>query len=309
MSEDKNYGHKPVLIDEVTKILVTDLGGLYLDATLGLGGHSAALLNEIAPRGGKLLGIEWDPEAFAIARERLKTYGSAFQGECGNYRRLATIAEAKNFFPLTGALFDLGANSIHFDRPERGFSFNADGPLDMRFSPENPLTAEAIVNAWPEHQLSTLFQEFGEEPLAGSIAHSIIKRRVDKPFHTTKDLAEHVVAGLPRALAIKAHIHPATRVFMALRIAVNRELENLTDGLKSAVGLLRGGGRIAVISFHSLEDRIVKNAFASFVAQGSCRYIADKGISKVIYPSSQEVEKNARARSAKLRCVERIWPS
>ena len=292
-----DYKHQPVLLAEGLGLLITDPGGLYLDATLGLGGHSESILRAISPA-GKLLGIDMDPESLQLASTRLQTCVN-FASVRSNFRDIGRVLDARKFFPLAGALFDLGVSSLHFDKPERGFSFTRSGPLDMRLSPDNPLTADTIVNRWPEEQIALLLKEFGEEPSARRIARAISERRVKKPFLSTTDLAEHIEKVLPRT----GKTHPATRTFMALRIAVNAELENLTRGLESVLPYIGHGGRLAVITFHSMEDRIVKTLFASFVSQGACRFV--EGGQGAIKPSAEEVERNPRARSAKLRVVEK----
>jgi 16S rRNA (cytosine1402-N4)-methyltransferase len=294
---DREYSHQPVLLSEVLELLVTDPGGLYLDATLGLGGHSEAILRAISAS-GRLLGIDTDPEPLHMATRRLQPF-SNFEPALANFRDAARVLEERRFFPLTGALYDLGVNSMHFDKAERGFSFMRSGPLDMRLSPDTPLTAEAIVNRWPEEQITLLLKEYGEEPAARRIARAIVDRRAKKLFESTTDLAEHIEKILPRT----GKTHPATRTFQALRITVNAELESLTRGLEAIVPYLQHGGRLAVITFHSLEDRIVKTLFASFVAQGACRFV--EGGQGAIKPSADEVERNPRARSAKLRVVEK----
>ena len=280
--------------------MVRDPGGLYVDATLGLGGHSEAILARL--QGGRLLGVDLDPETLSLASNRLKSESSAFRAVSGNFRTLGQILERERFFPLNGVLFDLGISSLHFDKPSRGFSFSKEGPLDMRLSPENPLTAEAIVNRWPEEQLTMLFKEFGEEPAAQRIARAIIHARARKPILTTTGLASVIEEVVPRT----GGTHPATRTFMALRIAVNAELENLTRSLEGVLPFLRQGGRIAVISFHSLEDRIVKHLFASFVSQGVCRLLPRQHGNAPLRPSDREVKENPRRRSAKLRIVEKL---
>lgn len=292
------YRHQPVLLAEVLGLLITDPDGLYLDATIGLGGHSQAILDALSQE-GRLLGTDVDPEAAGQTLSRLKDYGSRFKAVCANFRSVGGILEAEKFSPLTGALFDLGVSSLQLDKPERGFSFMREGPLDMRFSPKSPLTAEAIVNRWPEEQLALLIKEFGDEPAAKKIARQIVERRKKESFKSTADLAGHIESFIPRA-----GIHPATRTFMALRIAVNAEFENLTRGIESVLPFMRSNGRIAVITFHSLEDRIVKKLFSSFVSANTCRFVEKKG--GVIRPSAAEVESNPRARSAKLRVVEKL---
>ena len=299
LSESPRYTHESVLLAETLERLVGDKEGLYLDATLGLGGHSEAVLNKISAE-GKVLGLDADPEALALAGHRLATHSGKFHSVRSNFRSLGTILEAEGFFPLSGALFDLGVSSLQLDKPERGFSFMRSGPLDMRLGPDSPLTAELIVNRWPAEQIAMLLTEYGEEPEAQRIARAIVERRGKKPFATTLELASCVESVVPRT----GH-HPATRTFQALRIAVNQELDALTRGLTAVVPYLKVGGRLCVITFHSLEDRIVKNVFASLVAQGSCAYL-DKGDAKsAVAPTQDEIARNPRSRSAKLRVIEK----
>ena len=298
--EPARYEHEPVLLEEVLRHLVVEPAGFYLDATLGLGGHAEAILGQISEK-GQLLGLDLDPEALHAAGDRLKDHSDRFRAVRANFRTLGQVLDNERFFPLAGALFDLGVSSMHFDKPERGFSFAHEGPLDMRLSPDNSLTAGTIVNNWPAEQLALLLKEFGEEPAAQRIARAIAARRQERPFSSTTELAGFIAELLPRG-----RIHPATRTFMALRIAVNAELENLTRGLEGVLPYLMQGGRLAVISFHSLEDRIVKNIFSSFVEQGVCRYLESAGGKSAIVPSAEEVARNPRARSAKLRIVERL---
>ena len=298
--EPTPYKHEPVLLDEVMRHLIVEPAGFYLDATLGLGGHAAAILRKISAQ-GRLLGLDMDPEALHAAGERLQAHPGQFRAVRANFRTLGQVLEVEKFFPLAGALFDLGVSSMHFDKPERGFSFSAEGPLDMRLAPDNPLTAGLIVNNWPAEQLALLLKEFGEEPAANRIARAIAERRCQRTFATTTELAEFIAGLMPRG-----RTHPATRTFMALRIAVNAELENLTRGLESVLPYLMQGGRLAVISFHSLEDRIVKNIFSSFVEQGACRYVQSGGGKSAIIPSVEEIARNPRSRSAKLRIVEKL---
>lgn len=294
LTDESRPTHVPVLLGETLEHLAVEPAGLYLDATVGLGGHSSAILGKL-PK-ARLLGLDQDPEALAQASQKLAPFGDRVRLRRANFKDAAATAQAEGFFPLSGALFDVGVSSLQLDKPARGFSFMKDGPLDMRMDPAGTLTAEAIVNRWPVEQLITVFKEFGEEPEAERAARAIAARRAAKPFQGTVDLAECVAAVLPRA-----DKHPATRVFQALRIAVNRELEVLPRGLEGVLPLLKKGGRLAVITFHSLEDRIVKNAFASFVASGSCAPVG-KG---AFAPSEEETALNPRARSAKLRVVEK----
>ena len=294
---EERWTHTPVLLKETIAALVTDRDGLYLDGTLGLGGHSEAVLEALSQK-GRLLALDADPEAIAEAETRLASHGGRFRSVRSNFRHVGAVLEKEGFFPLSGALFDIGVSSLQLDKPARGFSFMKEGPLDMRMGPDAGLTAEQIVNRWPPEQIAMLLKEFGEEPDAERIARAIAAARTKKPLTTTLELAAVVESVVPRT----GH-HPATRTFQALRIAVNQELEALTRGLEAVVPYLKAGGRLCVITFHSLEDRIVKNIFASFVAQGSCAYPV-KGAGQGGGPSDDEIAKNPRARSAKLRVIE-----
>jgi 16S rRNA (cytosine1402-N4)-methyltransferase len=294
LTDESRWTHEPVLLGETLERLACDPAGLYLDATVGLGGHTAALLGKL-PK-ARVLGLDQDPEALAEASLKLAPFGDRARLRRANFRDLGPALEAEGFFPLSGALFDIGVSSLQLDKPARGFSFMKEGPLDMRMSPDNTLTAEAIVNKWPVEQITLLLAEFGEEPEAERVARAIVARRDRRPFTSTVDLADAVAAVLPRV-----DKHPATRTFQALRIAVNRELEVLSRGLEAVLPYLKNGGRLCVITFHSLEDRIVKNVFASFVAQGTCTAV-DKG---AVACGDDESRRNPRARSAKLRVVEK----
>jgi len=294
--DQKSYSHLSVMKDEVIKFLITDPGGLYLDATIGLGGHSLGILNSLSAS-GKVLGLDMDPEALEIAGQKLLNFHDQFLPVHANFKTLGTILRDRGFFPLSGALFDLGISSMQLDNPKKGFSFTHTGPLDMRFSPDNPLTAALIINRWPEEQIARVLLEFGEEPNAQKIAGAIARRRDKSPFQTTSDLASLIESVVPRKKT-----HSATRSFMALRIAVNAELDNIEPGIESAVALLKNGGKLLVITFHSLEDRIVKRLFDSLEARGICRFLQEKSLK----PSPEEIESNARARSARLRIMEKI---
>jgi 16S rRNA (cytosine1402-N4)-methyltransferase len=290
---DEEYTHRSVLLKEVLDLLVTEEGGTYLDATLGLGGHTEALLERL-PK-ARVLAVDTDPEALAHARRRLASEAGRVRMVRGNFRDLAKILAGES--PLSGALFDLGVSSLQLDKPSRGFAFRFEGPLDMRLDPHGPLTAARIVNEWPAEQLELLLREFGEERAARKIARWIVDARAHAPFETTTQLAELLNQRLPRT----SGIHPATKTFMALRIAVNQELEALTRGLEGVMAHLKPGARLAVISFHSLEDRIVKNLFKSLVEHGHCDPVTDSPVCAEL----AETSLNPRARSAKLRVVER----
>lgn len=287
--------HVPVMLPEVIEHLVTDPDGLYLDATVGLGGHTLAILESLSPK-GRLLGLDWDPAALEMARSRLLSYpGEVLRLEEANFRGISSVLERLEFGPLQGALFDLGVSSYHFEEPSRGFSFQQEGPLDMRLSPRSLLKASDIVNEWPEEKLSDMFFECGERR-ARSVARAIVERRTLRPFLTTTDLSRWLAGRFP-----SRGLHPATKVFLALRMAVNSEPENLKIGLEQAASHMAPGGRIAVITFHSLEDRPVKQIFKSWAESGSWR----KVFKKPLTPSLEEVRSNPRARSAKLRVIEK----
>ncbi|MFA5140946.1 MAG: 16S rRNA (cytosine(1402)-N(4))-methyltransferase RsmH [Elusimicrobiota bacterium] len=289
-------GHESVLLEEALRLLVTDRDGTYLDATVGAGGHSEGILRRISAQ-GNLVGTDMDPEALQAAEVRLRPFAGRFRLVHANFRTLSQVLTAAQSGKLAGALFDLGVSSLQLDKASRGFSLLREGPLDMRLDPGSPLTAGRIVNEWPAEQLELLFREYGEERQAGLIARLIVERRAKQPLSTTLELANLISARLRRT----GRIHPATRTFMALRIAVNQELENLTRGLEAVVSFLRPGGRLAVISFHSLEDRIVKNVFKSFVDHGWCIPVTQSPVC----PGPEEMDRNPRARSAKLRSVEK----
>jgi len=304
--------HVPVLLDEVIEGLQPQAGGYFVDCTVGLGGHATAILERISPT-GRLLGIDADPEAIEISRDRLRDYGEAVTLVNDNFVNLEAICERYHFHPVDGIIFDLGVSSLQLDTAERGFSFNLDAPLNMRFDSGQGLTASDIVNNFPEKELEKLIAKYGEERHSRRIARHIVKNR---PITTTVDLA-HLIEQISGAPARRSRIHPATRTFMALRIAVNKELQNLESALKQTLNLLRPGGRLAVISYHSLEDRIVKQFMRDAASNCLCPPGAVicrcghvptlKLISrKVIKPTSLEIESNPRSRSAKLRIAERL---
>jgi len=302
--------HTPVLLDEAMTGLQARPGAYIIDCTVGLGGHASAILERIMPS-GRLLGIDADPEAIRICQEELKECGEAITLVADNFLNLEVICGRYQFHPVDGILFDLGVSSMQLDTAERGFSFHLDARLDMRFDPRQELTASDIVNTFSEQELARLIAEYGEERHSRRIARYIVQNR---PVATTLELA-HLVEQAVRSK--RARIHPATRTFMALRIATNGELQNLEPALRQASGLLRPGGRLAVISYHSLEDRIVKQ----FMRRASSSCLCPPGTMmcccghaptlklisrKVIKPTSLEIESNPRSRSAKLRIAERL---
>lgn len=291
--------HIPVLLDEVLEGLRPQPGGCFLDCTVGLGGHASAILERISPS-GRLLGIDADSEALRIAESELDSYHESVVLINDNFINLEAICSEHHFCPVDGILFDLGVSSLQLDTAQRGFSFQRDAPLDMRFSCEQELTASDIVNSFPERKLAFIINEYGEEHYSRRISRLIVRNR---PISTTLQLARIV----EQALGSKhTKIHPATRTFMALRIAVNSELKNLEAALKQTIGLLCPGGRLVVISYHSLEDRIVKQFMRCEASSYEHRPILKLISRKVIKPTSLEVESNPRSRSAKLRVAERF---
>ena len=308
---DFAISHRPVLLAESVDNLLLQEGGTYVDGTTGQGGHSEAILRA-EPQVKAVLGIDWDPRSMESAQARLAEFGSRFVPASGNYADMAVLAAERGITSVDGVLLDLGFSSLQIEGSGYGLSFQVDGPLDMRYDPDGPLTAEEIVNTYGEHELGQVIRRFGEEPRGMSIARAIIKER---PVTTTSQLASIVGAVLGRRPGQR--VNPATRTFQALRIAVNDELFNVEKGLDAAVGLLAPGGRLAVISYHSLEDRIIKSYFNREAATCVCppglpicncsqtprlRIINRR----VIKPSSEEIESNPRSRSAKLRVAQRI---
>ncbi len=289
--------HTPVLLREVLDALQPAPGGVYIDGTVGLGGHAEALLDLIQP-GGRFLACDRDPRNLALAESRLKRFGSAVVCVRDSYAEIPPVARRLGFQAVDGILLDLGYSSAHVEDASRGFSFQLEGPLDMRYDPSSPLTAADIVNGWGEDELAALFRTYGEEPNARAFAKAIVGKRRAEPFTTTLSLSE-LLAGTVRA---RGKTHPATRVFQALRIAVNDEFGELTRAIPGLIGLLKPGGRLAVISFHSLEDRIVKDALRAEEASGQIRHLTKH----VLTPSREEFLANPRARSAKLRVAERL---
>ncbi|MCG3210643.1 MAG: Ribosomal RNA small subunit methyltransferase H [Anaerolineae bacterium] len=301
--------HQPVLLSETIHALQPRSGGVYIDGTVGAGGHAAAILAASAPA-GQLHGFDQDQQALELAEQNLAEFGSRVNLYHANFKQLPHIARLYHLPPADGILLDLGVSSMQFDQPERGFSFQFDGPLDMRMDPSHGQTAADLVNSLPEEELANLIYKYGEETHSRRIARAIIKAR---PLHRTVELA-NVVSGAVRIKG-RPKIHPATRTFQALRIAVNNELTVLEQVLPQALALLKPKGRLAVISFHSLEDRIVKQYFKQESQDCICppeqlfctcqhKAIINIITKKPITPSLAEIERNSRARSAKLRVVE-----
>jgi len=293
---DGNYIHQPVLAGEVAELLVTDKTGVYVDATLGLGGHAIKLLSTLDEK-GKVLGIDWDPEMAGLAAGNLAPYGSRAKVVQGNFANIDQLISGEHLNTIAGVLFDLGISSLHFDKPSRGFSLKYDGPLDMRINPANPLTAYSIINHWPYEQIEHLIRICGERH-AGRIAREIMDKRQAKPVETTAELRTIIEKATPYH---GQKTHPATRTFLALRVAVNYEFDNLTRGIQKVMPFLAKGARMGVITFHSLEDRIVKETFRFMAKMGNWKLVTKKPVA----PSEMEIEANNRARSAKLRVIEK----
>jgi len=275
---------------------------IYVDCTLGGGGHAEAILDATAPD-GRLIGLDRDDEAIHRAGERLKRYGARVRLFHENFKNLGTLLKTHGLQPVDGILMDLGMSTLQLADSERGFSFQKDGPLDMRMDRRSPVTAAALLNSLPERQLAHILFEYGEERWANRIARIVTEARKQKPIATTFQLADLVRRAIPRPAQAR-RLHPATKTFQALRIAVNQELDRLADALSDAAALLNPGGRLCVIAFHSLEDRIVKRTFRDMTrAEAAPFRLVTK---KPIVPGREEILMNPRARSAKLRVVERM---
>ncbi len=304
--------HQPVLYQEIITALRPTKDGLYIDGTVGAGGHAAGILDASAPT-GRLLGLDVDPQALKLAHERLAPYGDRAALVNASYATLGFQIATLGWQAVDGIVLDLGVSSMQLDTPERGFSFRSDAPLDMRFTPETPETAADLVNNLSERDLANIIYRYGEERRSRQIAKAILRAR---PIHTTRQLAQIVARAAGRGGG-RTRVHPATRTFQALRIAVNRELETIETVLPVAIDALAPGGRLAVISFHSLEDRIVKQFFrresrtcicpseqliCACEHQASLREITRKPIQ----PAETEMKTNPRARSARLRVAEKL---
>jgi len=305
--------HTPVLLKEVVTQLQPRSGSLYVDCTLGGGGHAREILRACGPD-GQLIGLDWDEEAIAAARERLGEFGARVQLVRANFVEMERVLMSLGITAVDGVVFDLGVSSRQFDEPTRGFSFQREGPLDMRMNRQLGATARDVLRTASLEELARIFRIYGEERRARAIAHEIGRARAEAPIETTTQL----VRLLERVLGPKrGATHPATRVFQALRICVNNELENLKRGLDVATNYLRSGARLVVISFHSLEDRIVKQYFVRLSTSCVCppgvpvcvcgrKQVFRIVTRKPITPTNEEVVENARARSAKLRVAEKL---
>jgi 16S rRNA (cytosine1402-N4)-methyltransferase len=308
-----DYGHLPVLYDEVLALLQPQRGGRYIDGTVGAGGHAAGILAASAPD-GRLLGFDRDPQAIAVARERLSPFGDRAELVNASYATMGEEAPAMGFGAVNGILLDLGLSSRQLADAERGFSFLVEGPLDMRFDSREGESAADLINNLSAEELADIFWRYGEERRSRRIARLIVTHR---PLTTTTELAELIASDIKRPSGPAGRRHPATQVFQALRIAVNDELATVERGLTAALGLLKPGGRLAVISFHSLEDRLVKNRFREQSRTCVCppqqpvctcggRAELELLTRKAVKASEQETKLNPRSRSARLRVVARV---
>ena len=304
------FPHQPVLYQEILNVIAPESGGVYLDGTLGAGGHAEGILKASAPR-GRLLGLDLDPEALAIARQRLFDFQERATLIKASYLSATDVLAEIGWGKVDGIILDLGVSSMQIDRPGRGFSFQENGFLDMRFNQDRGQTAADLVNTLSEEELANLIYQYGEERFSRRIARAIVAAR---PVDTTQELAALIEKAVP---GYESHIHPATRTFQALRIATNKELETLSAALPRLIDCLAPGGRIAIISFHSLEDRIVKQFFRRESQDCICppeqpictcghTAILKVVTKKPVRASAQEINQNPRSRSAKLRVAEKL---
>jgi 16S rRNA (cytosine1402-N4)-methyltransferase len=292
--------HIPVLVEEVMNLLRCEAHKTYVDATVGGGGHTLEILKRASPD-GIVIGIDWDEEAIAEAKRALVLFGDRIKILRENFVRLPDLLEALNISEVDGILLDLGLSSLQLEKKERGFSLKGEGPLDMRMDQRIDRTAADLLDSLSFQELESTLREFGEERWAKRIAKALVHEREKRPIETTQELRQIVHRAIPRRFHSRK-IDPATRTFQAFRIRVNEELENLRRILETGWTFLKRGGRICVISFHSLEDRMVKETFRRLDRDGVMRRITKKPIT----PSEEEQQRNPRSRSAKLRCAERV---
>jgi 16S rRNA (cytosine1402-N4)-methyltransferase len=306
--------HIPVLRDEIVQLLRCRSGERYVDGTVGGGGYAEAILEASAPA-GTLLALDWDADAIARVEMRLKRFGERVLLERASFSDLSEVLQRLHWGPVDGIVLDLGVSSYHLDDPERGFSFMREGPLDMRMDRSGSKTAADLLSSLSEQELADLIFELGEERWARRIARAIVTHRKTSRFATTRELADLISATVPKTPDSR-RIHPATRTFQALRLAVNRELDALQGFLTSALDLLGAGGRLCVVAFHSLEDRMVKEKFRYWSRACRCpkdllkcecegRPLARLLTKKAVRPGPEEEERNPRSRSARLRAVEK----
>jgi 16S rRNA (cytosine1402-N4)-methyltransferase len=309
------FRHIPVLLDETLTLLAPERGGTFVDGTLGGGGHAEAVLARL-PQSGKLIGIDRDWEAVRAAEERLTAYGERFTALHGNFFEMKQLLAEADVTEVNGILLDLGVSSYQLDTQERGFSYKIDAPLDMRMDQGAPLSAYDVVNGYAPEEIARVLWEYGEERFSRRIADFIARARAERPIETTVELADIVRQAIPAKFRNEPQ-HPARRTFQAIRIEVNSELRGLDRAVESACDLLQKGGRMCIITFHSLEDRIVKQAFRRFENPCTCPPSAPICIcgkqpkakiltNKPLTCSDREAERNPRSMSAKLRCIQKI---
>ncbi|MCK5581171.1 MAG: 16S rRNA (cytosine(1402)-N(4))-methyltransferase RsmH [Candidatus Omnitrophica bacterium] len=292
--------HVPVMYAEVEQYLVLPVGGCLVDCTLGMGGHSQLLAKQLG-KTGRIIGFDNDAEALKIAEQNLSGCVERCDLIHDNFRNIEKVLNNLGVKQVDGILVDLGISSFQLDDPQRGFSLKTDGPLDMRMNQEGPLSAYDLVNSLTEKEIVKILREYGEERFAGRIARRIVDRREESPIETTKELRKIVLSVLPSGYR-RQKIHPATRTFQAFRIAVNRELDALEVVLTKGIDCLKPGGRMGVIAFHSLEDRIVKHKFRALAKEKKVELV----FKKPLRPEEDEIRENPRARSARFRVVEKI---
>lgn len=315
MEEQIRFSHKPVLFEECMEGLAIRPDGIYVDGTAGGGNHSFGIASRLG-EGGRLIAIDQDADAIRAAGEKLKPFSDRVTVVRSNFRQIADVCRMLGIEKIDGLLLDLGVSSYQLDTAERGFSYQADAPLDMRMDSRNPLTAYDVVNGYTEQQLRRIFFDYGEERFSARIASAILRHREQAPIQTTGELVRIIKEAIPAGARDGGH-HPAKRTFQAIRIEVNAELDVIEPALRSAVAMLNPGGRAAVITFHSLEDRIVKQTFADLATGCTCpkslpvcvcgrRPVVRLVNRKPILPGDAELAENPRSRSAKLRIAEKL---
>ena len=292
--------HVPVMLNEVVEYLKPQAGQIFVDATVGLAGHAKVVMSFLGPQ-GRLVAIDRDEGSLKLAQENLKEFSDQCEWVHDDYRNLEKILKNLKLTQVNGILLDLGVSSFQLDNPERGFSLRLKGPLDMRMDQRDSLRASDLIDSLSEEDLAQILKEFGEERWSKRIAHRLVLERSKKTLKTTEDLVDVILKAMPHQYS-REKIHPATRTFQAIRIAVNKELEGLQQVLNSCAELLVEGGRIGVISFHSLEDRIVKQKFREESKNGRFKLITKKPLR----PTLEEIKNNPRARSARFRVAERV---
>ena len=313
-----DFHHVPIMVREVTELLEPDRGGVFVDGTLGGGGHSEAIL-KLLPETGRLIGIDRDETALAAASARLAPFRDRFTAIHGNFFRMKPLLLQKGIAAADGILLDLGVSSYQLDEPSRGFSYKAEAPLDMRMDQTAALTAADVVNGYPEKELVRIFRDYGEERFSPLIARRIAERRAQAPIKTTTELADLIAGAIPSKFRHKEQQHPARRCFQAIRIEVNGELQGLREAIDQCIELLSPGGRIVVLTFHSLEDRIVKTAFKT--AENPCvcpprspqcvcgRTPYGKILTKhPLIACEAEQQQNSRSACCKLRALQKVGP-